>query len=94
MSAHRDDRLYIDDIDKAYKHTTMEIQRAPVQVAPDIDDDTSTEDILKMMGGQRWEAKSPKRRKNVSEKKATMRRNAHKIRAHRKTGKRSEGGRT
>ena len=94
MSSHKDDRLYIDDIDKAYKNTTMEIQRAPVKVAPDIDDTTSTEDILKMMGAQRWEAKSPKRRKNLSEKKLTMRRNAHKIRAHRKTGKRSSGGRT
>jgi hypothetical protein len=94
MSSHKDDRLYIDDIDKAYKHTTMEIQRAPVQVAPDIDDNTSTEDILKMMGGQRWEAASPKRRKKKSEKSLTMRQNARKIRAHRKTGKRSEGGRT
>ena len=94
MSSHKDDRLYIDDIDKAYKDTTMEIQRAPVQVAPDIDDSTSTEEILKMMGGRRWQPTSQKRRKNVSEKKLTMRQNAHKIRAHRKTGKRSEGGRT
>ena len=56
MSSHKDVRLYIDDIDTPKSATTDHIQRAPRDVAPEITDDMSVPEMLRVMEDRGWSA--------------------------------------
>jgi len=86
MSSHRDTRLYIDDIDTPKSVSTDYIQRAPKNVAPEITDDMSVPEMLRVMGHAGWSA-TPERAKR-SDSKRQPKKSARKIKPSRGTPRR------